>query len=110
LVSSDPPAGGIVADGEKYTLSGAVTSPNGLLDMYIQVNDQKVFFKGASGDVSRLNFSSEFQLKEGNNNVLIVARETPEFVSRKALVIRRRPAAVAQKMLPTADLQPPPRQ
>jgi carboxyl-terminal processing protease len=45
-----------------------------------------------------MKFSTDFPLKEGNNNVLIVAREGPEFASRKSLVIRRRPAAVAQKL------------
>jgi len=69
--------------------------------MYVLVNDQKVFFKSASatdGDALQIKFSTDFPLKEGNNNVLIVAREGPEFASRKSVVIRRRPAAVAQKL------------
>ena len=42
-----------------------------------------------------MTFSSDFALKEGNNNVLVVARQTPDFAGRKTLVIRRRSAAVA---------------
>jgi len=97
----DPSQGGIVVESDKFSLSGVVTNPKSLLDMYILVNDQKVFFKGASGaegDPPRIKFSTDFALKEGNNNVLVVARESPDFASRKSLVIRRRPAAVAQKL------------
>jgi carboxyl-terminal processing protease len=97
----DPSLGGIVVEGDKFNLSGVVSNTRELLDMYVLVNDQKVFFKSASsaeGDALRMKFSTEFPLKEGNNNVLIVAREDPEFASRKSLVIRRRPAAVAQKL------------
>jgi carboxyl-terminal processing protease len=97
----DPAAGGLVANGEKYTLTGVVTDPNGLLDVYVLVNDQKVYFKGVDpkgGEPNSLKFSTEFALKEGNNNVLVVAREDTDFASRRTLVIRRRPAAVAQKV------------
>jgi carboxyl-terminal processing protease len=99
----DPAAGGLVANGEKFTLSGVVTDPNGLLDVYVLVNDQKVYFQGVDpkakdGEPRKLKFSTEFNLKEGNNSVLVVARESPEFASRRTLVIRRRPAEVAQKV------------
>jgi len=97
----DPSLGGIVVEGDKFNLSGVVTDSKELLDMYVLVNDQKVFFKSASatdGDALQIKFSTDFPLKEGNNNVLIVAREGPEFASRKSVVIRRRPAAVAQKL------------
>ena len=30
---------------DRYTLSGTVAEPKGLLDMYVLVNDQKVFFQ-----------------------------------------------------------------
>jgi len=69
--------------------------------MYVLVNDKKVFFKSASpaeASQARLKFSTDFPLKEGNNYVLVVAREGADFAGRKALVIRRRPAAVAEKM------------
>jgi len=97
----DPSAGGTVANGDKFTLSGVVTDPNGLLDVYVLVNDQKVYFKGVDPkgrEPNTLRFSTEFALKEGNNNVLVVARQDSDFASRRTLVIRRRPAEVAQKM------------
>lgn len=103
-VGMDPAAGGIVADGDKFALSGVVTSTKNLLDVYVLVNDQKVYFKSASeaqangNEPIKVKFQTDVLLKEGNNNVLIVARESADFASRKSLVIRRRPAAIAQKL------------
>jgi carboxyl-terminal processing protease len=91
----------VVADGERYTLSGVVSDPNGLLDIYVLVNDQKVYFKAVDPkgtEPTTMRFTTEFPLKEGNNNVLVVARESTDFANRRTLVIRRRPAALAQKL------------
>jgi len=96
----DTGQGGIVTDGDRYTLSGLVTNDTPQLDLYVLVNDQKVFFQTMNakpGESAKIKFSTDFALKEGNNNVLVVAREGQDFASRKSLVIRRRPAAVAQK-------------
>ncbi len=96
----DPSQGGAVIDGEKFTLSSVVNDPS-LLDVFVLVNDQKVFFKGKEpGDGDKLKFSTEFALKEGNNLVTVIARESQDFATRKTVVVRRRPAAVAQKMTP----------
>jgi len=112
-LSVNPASGGVVAEGERFTLSGTVTDPTGILDMYVLVNDQKVFFKGVDPKVDphQVRFTTEFPLKEGNNSVLVVAREDAEFASRKTLVIRRRPPAVAEKVAtPTGRAAPKPRQ
>ncbi|HET9450452.1 MAG TPA: MXAN_5808 family serine peptidase, partial [Aggregicoccus sp.] len=50
-LSVNPAAGGVVAEGERFTLTGTVTDPSGILDMYVLVNDQKVFFKGVDPKV-----------------------------------------------------------
>lgn len=93
----DPAQGGAAVDGEKFTLSAVVTDPD-LLDIFVLVNDQKVFFKGHTPeDGDKVKFSTEFGLKEGNNLVTIIARESQDFASRKTVVVRRRPAAVAKK-------------
>jgi len=86
-------------DTEKFTLSGVVTDRS-LLDVFVLVNDQKVFFRGRTPDEGdRLKFSTEVSLKEGNNLLTVVARESQDFASRKTVVVRRRPPppAVAQK-------------
>jgi carboxyl-terminal processing protease len=102
-LSTDGSRGGIVADGERFTLSGTVANQKDILDVYVLVNDQKVFFKGTpTGDdaarTPRVKFSTDFPLKEGNNTVTIVARESEDFAARRTVVIRRRPPAVAQEM------------
>jgi carboxyl-terminal processing protease len=99
-VNVDPSQGGVVAQGDKFTLSGVASDDKGLIDLYVLVNDQKVAFMTAPAGKSepKMKFSTEFPLKEGNNYVMVVARETPEFVGKKMLVIRRRPAAIAQAL------------
>lgn len=93
----DPSTGGAVAEAERFTLSSVVTDPQ-LLDLFVLVNDQKVFFKGRDAeDGDRVKFTTEFPLKEGNNLVTVVARQSQDYATRKTIVVRRRPAAVAQK-------------
>ncbi|SET32088.1 MXAN_5808 family serine peptidase [Stigmatella erecta] len=109
-LEADTSSGGLMANGERFTLTGYVTDPNGLLDVYVLVNDQKVYFKAVdpkSAEPKKLTFSTDFALKEGNNNVLVVARETQDFASRRTLVIRRRPAEVAQKLTTPGQTQKP---
>ncbi len=67
-LSVDPAQGGVVADGERYTLSAVINDPH-LLDVYVLVNDQKVFFKtrAAHRRAAKLKFTTDFALKEGNN-------------------------------------------
>ncbi len=97
-VNVDPAVGGTAVDSPTFTLSSVITDPS-LLDVFVLVNDQKVFFKGRTpDDGDKLKFTTEFPLKEGNNFVTIVARETQDFASRKTVVIRRRPPAMAQKL------------
>ncbi|MCC6335479.1 MAG: PDZ domain-containing protein [Myxococcales bacterium] len=93
----DPAAGGAVVEGERFTLSSVVADPK-LLDLFVLVNDQKVFFKGkGEEDGDKVKFTTEFPLKEGNNLVTVIARQTQDFSTRKTIVVRRRPAAaVAQ--------------
>ncbi|MBX5483399.1 MAG: PDZ domain-containing protein [Myxococcaceae bacterium] len=100
-LNADASKGGIVAEGDRFSLSGTVTDPLDILDVYVLVNDQKVYFKGTAVDdkpTHKVTFTTDFPLKEGNNTVTVVARESEDFASRKTLVIRRRPAAVAQEM------------
>ncbi|MEW6430543.1 MAG: MXAN_5808 family serine peptidase [Myxococcota bacterium] len=97
----DPAQGGAVTESDRFTLSGVVADPQ-LLDLFVLVNDQKVFFKGRSAeDGDKVKFTTEFPLKEGNNLVTVVARESQDFATRKTLVIRRRAvSAVAQSNNP----------
>jgi carboxyl-terminal processing protease len=91
----DPSQGGAVVDAEKFTLSGVVSDAQ-MQDLFVLVNDQKVYFSAAKAeDGGKLKFSTDFSLKEGNNVVSVVSRETQDFATRKTVLIRRRPPAMA---------------
>ncbi len=105
-LSVDPQAGGVVTDGDRFTLSAVINSPV-LLDAYVLVNDQKVFFRAADpNDEGKMKFTTDFTLKEGNNYVTVFARESQEFLGRKTVLVRRRPVAVAQKMQEASTAKP----
>jgi carboxyl-terminal processing protease len=103
-LSPDPARGGPVVDAATFKLSGSATVPasadpdSRLRDVFIFVNDTKVFFRvvpeGAAA--SRLEFTADLPLKPGQNTVTVVAREDQEFQSRRSMVVyRRAPAEVA---------------
>jgi carboxyl-terminal processing protease len=102
----DPAKGAPVVDGEKFRIEGTAATPppvdgTGTLlrDVFIFVNDQKVFFKVVpeKSAARSMDFAAEFALKPGNNTVTVYAREDEEFQSRRTLVVHRRtPAEVAQ--------------
>jgi carboxyl-terminal processing protease len=99
----DGAAGGAAVDQEKFNLTGTIIDPN-LLDIFVLVNDQKVFFRGRTPeDTEKFKIATEFSLKEGNNLVTVVARDSQDFASRKTFVLRRRAAAVAHKLTAGAD-------
>jgi len=95
----DPAKGAPTVDGDTLHLSGAATLPPSadpkarLRDLFVYVNDQKVFFKvqpeGATA--SRLEFSTDVPLKPGNNFITVHAREDEEFQSYRSIAVYRRP-------------------
>jgi carboxyl-terminal processing protease len=101
----DPIKGSPVVEGESFRLQGTATVPPSLeggtklRDVFVFVNDQKVFFKVVpeTTTASSLDFEATLPLKPGNNVVTVVAREDDEFQTRRSLVVYRRPQAeVAQ--------------
>jgi carboxyl-terminal processing protease len=103
-IAPDASRGAVKVEGEKLRLTGTAGVPAGspttrLRDVFVFVNDQKVFFKvvpeGKTGDIA---FDVDLTLKPGNNTVTVVAREDEEFQSRRSLIVHRRePAEVAQQ-------------
>ncbi len=98
VVDADTSQGGLQVDSERFTLTGAASDPAKLRDLYIFVNDQKVFFRTAGNkSVDKLDFTTSFSLKPGNNTVLVVAREDDELIGRKTLIIHRGDRELAQR-------------
>ena len=95
-----------MVEGDSYKLSGSATvSPRAdgtarLRDVFVFVNDQKVFFKvvpQSAAAADKLDFQADLPLQNGNNVVSVFAREDEELQTRRTLVIYRRPPAeVAQ--------------
>lgn len=104
VFATDGSSGGIASLGERFSLSGTVTGPD-LRDVYVFVNDQKVFF-GKSKDGERLEFSAEFPLKEGLNHVVVVARDGHGLTSRRMLSVLRRNPEVARRLPAPASPAP----
>ena len=101
-IALDNNPGGQVLDADRTLLSGTI-SGRALRDMYVLLNDQKIFFKlgphiqGPRGpdrpsmeDAVKLRFSVELPLKTGLNKVLVVARLDEKVMSVRNLFISRR--------------------
>jgi len=103
----DPARGAPVVETDTFRLSGSALLPPSadpdarLSDVYVFVNDEKVFFRvvpEASGATSatsrsRLDFVTDLPLKPGQNVVTVYAREDQELQSRRSVVIFRKGGA-----------------
>jgi carboxyl-terminal processing protease len=101
-MAPDPMRGAPVVEGDRMKLTGSATLPpsadltsSRLRDVFVYVNDQKVFFKVVSDatNASKMDFATDLPLKPGNNVVTVFAREDEEFQSRRSIVVYRRPPA-----------------
>jgi carboxyl-terminal processing protease len=100
-ISPDPAKGAPVVESDTFKLSGTASvapSADGsakLRDVFVFVNDQKVFFRVVpqSANTAKLDFEADLPLKPGNNVVTVFAREDDELQTRRSVVIYRRPQA-----------------
>ena len=104
-LAPDPAKGAPVIEGDSLRMTGTATvAPNAdgsakLRDVFVFVNDQKVFFRVVpqSASAQKLDFQTDLPLKTGNNVVTVFAREDEDLQTRRSVVIYRRPPAeVAQ--------------
>lgn len=111
-LSPDPARGAPVVEAETYRLTGSALLPPSadpdarLRDVYVFVNDEKVFFRvvpdAANGAATakangRLDFTADLPLKPGQNLVTVFAREDQELQTRRSVVVYRKGGAdVAQ--------------
>jgi carboxyl-terminal processing protease len=86
----DGTASAPVADGDHYPLSVSVTGRRPVRDVYVFVNEQKVFFHAAGKGEDPIVFERSLPLKPGNNTVLIVAREDDDYAAKRSFVVLRR--------------------
>ncbi len=73
------------------TLKASASDTERLLDAYVVVGSRKVFYRSNRNgqDPKKMSFEAELPLRPGVNVVAVIARETPDSVGRKVVVIRR---------------------
>jgi carboxyl-terminal processing protease len=95
----DPAKGAPVVDADTVRVSGSASLPptvepgTRLRDVFIYVNDQKVFFKVQPDDdvTARMDFSSDVPLQAGNNTITVFARESEDLQAIRSIVVYRKP-------------------
>jgi carboxyl-terminal processing protease len=77
--------------GNALTLRGRVSDEARVLDMYIYVGSDKVFYQSNrdAADRQHLAFEAALPLRPGANVVAVVAREDDDVVARRVYVVRR---------------------
>jgi len=74
---------------QDYTLKGILKNNVALRDMYILLNDEKVYYKSLR-NTPKMKFNVPLKLKKGKNRILIVARESEGFSGFREFFIFRK--------------------
>jgi carboxyl-terminal processing protease len=76
---------------DRVKITGIASDTERLLDVYIFVGSRKLYYKsnrdGADPKKSTIEFDAP--LRPGVNLITVVARETPDTTTRRAIVVRR---------------------
>jgi carboxyl-terminal processing protease len=72
-------------------IGAAASDGTRLLDGYVFVGSRKVFYKsnGAGADPKKMTLETDVMLRPGVNVISVFARESPDTMSRKTIVVRR---------------------
>jgi carboxyl-terminal processing protease len=72
-------------------IGATATDGTRLLDSYVFVGSRKVFYKsnGTATDAKKMALETDVVLRPGVNVISVFARESPDTVSRKTIVVRR---------------------
>jgi len=73
------------------TIKGVTSDSDRLLDAYIFVGSKKVFYRSNRNgqDPKRMPFEATIPLRPGVNVVTVVARENPDTVGRRTVIVRK---------------------
>ena len=83
--------------GERLNLSGSVSDERGLLDVFVYVNDKKVFYRSLRGllredgpnGLFRLPLELELPVEPGSSTVSVIARESDKLVTKRVFSVYR---------------------
>jgi carboxyl-terminal processing protease len=75
----------------KVHVSGAASDNDRILDAYMFVNSRKVFYKSNRNgtDSKKMTIDLDVNLRPGVNIIRLFARETPDTVTQRVMVVRR---------------------
>jgi carboxyl-terminal processing protease len=84
-------AAGLATRDDKMKISGVASDGERLLDLYVFVGSRKLFYKSNrdGADPKKTSFDFDAQLRPGVNVVTVVARENPDTITRRTMVIRK---------------------
>jgi carboxyl-terminal processing protease len=73
------------------TIKGVTSDSDRLLDAYIFVGSKKIFYRSNrnGADPKRMPFETAVPLRPGVNVITVVARENPDTVGRKTIIVRK---------------------
>ncbi|MCL2724395.1 MAG: S41 family peptidase [Polyangiaceae bacterium] len=73
------------------TIKGTTSDTERLLDAYVFVGDRKIFYRSNrnSQDEKRMPIEAQVPLRPGANVITVFARETPDTIGRKGIIVRR---------------------
>jgi carboxyl-terminal processing protease len=73
------------------TIKGVTSDTDRLLDAYIFAGGRKVFYRSnrKEQDAKRMPFSATVPLRAGVNVITVVARENPDTLGRKTIIVRK---------------------
>ncbi len=98
----DQSDGGPVTDSDHFDVEATITDNRPLRDVYVFVNEQKVFFEASDQGAAQLHLQKSLPLKVGNNIVVIVAQEDDEYEGKRSFVVLRHSTEVAKNAEPAA--------
>lgn len=84
-------ASALATRGDKVKITGAAQDDERVLDTYIFVGSRKLYYRSNrdGADPKRAAIDFEAPLRPGVNVITVVARETPDTITRRTLVVRR---------------------
>lgn len=84
---------------ESFNLGGRVADDKKVESVIIFANERKVLYKAGSSEEARnLAFAADVTLKEGVNEIFVIAQDNEKLVTRRSLVVLREPSpAVARR-------------
>ncbi len=99
----DVKTGALATRGDRIVVEGVATDPDGVLDIYIFVGPNKVFYESSpkAKKQDRLPFQHETKLQPGINVITVFARENEDTATRYTRIVRR--DGPKGEALPTPD-------